>query len=177
MPPPRQSVEGRGPTGLNRTRKGQGLTATAGQRRPDGDPTKGLETEGKTPHRNAGHLLPPGLALPTPRFVGLRVGTMDAGYRMRDAGSGCKPRYARWARSSVFGPRPWRDEGQGRCDLPTSFLQAEGREPKAGHRIRYPVPVTCLRKTTHEVCMMHTRCARFPGSGLGLRCSVSGPRC
>jgi len=80
-------------------------------------------------------------------------------------------------RCSVFGPRPWRDEGQGRCDLPTSFLQAEGREPKAGHRIRYPVPVTCLRKTTHEVCMMHTRCARFPGSGLGLRRSVSGPRC
>jgi len=76
---------------------------------------------------------------------------------MHDAGSGCKPRYARWARSSVFGPRPCKDEGQGRCDLPTSFLQAEGREPKAGHRIRYLVPVTCIRKTTHEGCIPSVR--------------------
>jgi len=45
-------------------------------------------------------------------------------------------------RCSVFGPRPWRDEGQGRYDLPAFFIQTEGREPKAEHRIRCPVPDT-----------------------------------
>jgi hypothetical protein len=41
------------------------------------------------------------------------------------------------ARSSGLGIRPSAmegDEGQGRYDFPASFAQAEGREPKAGHR-------------------------------------------
>jgi hypothetical protein len=32
--------------------------------------------------------------------------------------------------------------GEGRWDLPLSFVQAGGREPKAGPRIRCPVPGT-----------------------------------
>jgi hypothetical protein len=41
------------------------------------------------------------------------------------------------ARSSVSGPRSWKDERRGRYGLAASFVQAEGRGPKAGHRIRY----------------------------------------
>jgi hypothetical protein len=78
-------------------------------------------------------------------------------------------RCVRWARSSVFGPRGrfgagyrvpgagyptfrlspryptlghGRMRGEGDTTFPASFVQAEGREPKAGHRIRYPGPGT-----------------------------------
>jgi len=54
------------------------------------------------------------------------------------------------ALGSVLGHRGMR----GRADA--TFPHPSSR-PKAGHRIRYPVPVTCLRKTTHGVCMMQDK--------------------
>jgi|GEM_PF-2551031 len=72
-----------------------------------------------------------------------RCRIQDAGYRMQDAGCRMQTPWARFRlglRCSVSGPRPWRDKGRGRCDLPTCFVQAEGREPKAEHRIQCPVP-------------------------------------
>jgi hypothetical protein len=150
MPPPRQSVEGRGPTGLNRTRKGQGLTATAGPRRPNGDPTKGLETEGKTPHRNAGHPLPPGLALPTPRFVGLRVGTaeiyivlwmQDTGCMMQDQDANPGMRVGLGPRCSVLGHARMRGRGDATFPRPSSRPRAENRRPDTESGTQYRSPV------------------------------------
>jgi hypothetical protein len=57
-----------------------------------------------------------------------RYKIQDARYKIQDADPAC-------ALGSVSGPRPWRDEGRGRCDLPASFVQAEGRTPN-------PVPGT-----------------------------------
>ena len=44
----------------------------------------------------------------------------------------CRPRvrvFRRQVPGTGCGPRPWRDEGRGRCDSPTFSVQAEGRTP------------------------------------------------
>jgi hypothetical protein len=103
---------------------GTGYPAPDRRRRPD--------TEHRGPSRAPGtryrvpatwHRVPGTGAGPTPR----------AGYRAPKTEPGP---------GSVPGTRPWRDEGQGRYNLLVSLVQAEGREPKAGHRT--PAPGTCF---------------------------------
>jgi len=82
----------------------------------------------------------PGTRYRVPAIWHLGPGTR---HRSRSDAEGRIPSTEDRARPRLgLGTRPWRDEGQGRYNLLVSLVQAEGREPKAGHRIRYLVPDT-----------------------------------
>jgi hypothetical protein len=60
--------------------------------------------------------------------------------------------------------------GKGDTTFPASFVQAEGREPKAGHRIRYPEPGTrnlCTLPTSQILTRPYCLLGTLPGR-LGL---------
>jgi hypothetical protein len=104
---------------------------------------------------------------------------------MHDAGSGCKPRYARWARSSVFGHGGMRGRGDATFPRPSSRPRAENRRPdtESGTQYRSPVFEKPPMRDAYPVCAFPSDQARSSVLGVRssasdrLRCRVPGPRC
>jgi hypothetical protein len=77
--------------------------------------------------------------------------------------------------STVENPRTFsRRRSMKMQDANPARFSVSGPRRRTGSGTGYQVPGTRdpIRLYT---CIMHTRCARFPVGGLGLRCSVFGP--